>query len=198
MTGYALGRLGDRRAVRLLLKEAAENNKWIRIRLYELVENMRDKALSELTKALTDTDRPEELALCIEVLGHAKDVVAAPTILQFVNHPSMEVRIKAVKALAEIKYIPALDALMDLLDDEQWEVRALASKALDSFGEVRAIEKLSEKLSDSQWWVRYNAAVALSHLKGAGVRKLANTVRSSPDRFARDIARQALEELAFS
>lgn len=198
MTGYALGRLGDRRAVRMLLKEAAENNKWIRIRLYELIENMRDKALSELTSALTESDRPEEIALCIEVLGHAKDEVAAPTILMLINHPSMEVRVKAVKALAEIKYLPALDALLDLLDDEQWEVRALASKALDSLGEVSAVERLSEMLGDSQWWVRYNAAVALSHLKGAGVRKLADTVRNNPDKFARDIARQALEELAYS
>lgn len=198
MTGYALGRIGDVRAVRLLLKETAESGKWIRIRLFELAENMRDKALPELRRILANLERPEMISLCIEVLGHAKDAESAPYILPFCNHPVTEVRTSAAKALGEIRYHPARETLVSMLDDERWEVRALASKALAGIGDASVLEKLAEKLTDSQWWVRYNAAIALSQLKVAGIKKLASVLRDSPDRFARDIARQVLEEVAFS
>ncbi len=198
MTAYALGRLGDIRAVRLLLREAAGSSRWIEIRLFELVENMREKALSELRKVLTETDRTNMLSLSIEILGHAQDAESAPLIIPFCNHPNIEVRTKAVKALGEIQYLPALEVLVDLLDDERWEIRALSSKALAGLGNVGVVDKLAEKLTDSQWWVRHNAAIALSQLKEAGIKKLADVSENSPDTFARDIARQTLEELAFS
>jgi len=198
MTACALGRLEDVRAVRVLLQEAAQSSRWIRIRLFELVENMREKALSELRKTLTEAERCDILSLCIEILGHAKDMDAAPLIMPFCDHPDVEVKTKAVKALGEIRYLPALEVLVGLLDDERWEVRALCSKALAGLEDVRVVDNLAQKLTDSHWWVRYNAAVGLSQIGEVGVDKLVDISNNSADRFARDIAGQALEELAFS
>ena len=198
MAGYALGRLEDVRAVRVLLKEAAQSSRWIRIRLFELVENMREKALSELRRTLAEAERPDILSLCLEILGHAKDMEAAPLIMSFCDHPDAEVKTKAVKALGEIRYLPALEVLVGLLDDERWEVRALSSKALAGLRDERVVDRLAHKLTDSHWWVRYNAAVGLSQIGEAGISKLVDLSNTSADRFARDIAGQALEELAFS
>ncbi len=198
MAGYALGRLGDVRAIQPLLQETAQANVWIRIRLLEVVQNMRDKALPALRKTLRESATPEILALCIETLGQSKDEQSAPLIMEFCTHPDMEVSLKAIKALGEIRYLPALELLMDLLKDERWQIKALACKSLGNMGDVRAVDGLSEKLGDAHWWVRSNAAGAMARLELEGVRKLLEAARSDPDRFARDAARQALEELALS
>jgi HEAT repeat protein len=53
---------------------------------------------------------------------------------------------------------------------------------------------LSDRLGDRSWWVRRAAADALVALGPAGLAQLGRAARAHPDRFARDIAEQALRD----
>jgi hypothetical protein len=48
-------------------------------------------------------------------------------------------------------------------------------------------------MSDPVWWVRHHAAYALADLGEEGQAMLRAVLRSSPDPYARDMAREALE-----
>jgi len=196
MAAYALGRLGDIRAIRRLMQETAGTNKWITIRLIEIIENVKDEALPELRELLRNSEKPEMLALTAQILGHLQDGESGPILSELCRHPNNEVRLKAIKALGDIRYQPAVETLAGLLDEQTWEIKALACKSLGSIGDPKASDKLCEKLSDSHWWVRYNAAGALAQMKEVGIQKLKESAEHNPDRFAREMAREKIEELA--
>jgi HEAT repeat protein len=79
------------------------------------------------------------------------------------------------------------------LDDPHWAVRAQAAKALGRMHAHHCEDALAAKLCDSAWWVRRHAAYALADLGEPGQLALANVVRSSTDRYAREMAREALD-----
>jgi HEAT repeat protein len=76
-------------------------------------------------------------------------------------------------------------------------VRAVAAWALGRIGAVSpeagpAIAPLSARLTDRAWWVRRHAAYALWEHGEAGRAALRQIAESSPDPYARDMAREAL------
>jgi len=55
-----------------------------------------------------------------------------------------------------------------------------------------AIGPLAARLTDTGWWVRRHSAYALRAIGDEGLKALRRIAETSPDPYARDIAREAL------
>jgi HEAT repeat protein len=129
----------------------------------------------------------------IERLGAAGHRPAAPAIRQRLEHPVTEVRVAAARALGRLADDESAPALVQALADAAWEVRAQAARALGQLGHVAAIPTLAARLGDPVWWVRRHAAYALAQMGPAGRAALGSEARGARDRFAREIASEALD-----
>ena len=79
------------------------------------------------------------------------------------------------------------------LTDDHWPVRAIAAQALGRLSAAPAIEALVPCVSDRSWWVRHHAAYALAAIGGEGHDALCQLAARADDRYAREMAREALE-----
>jgi len=79
------------------------------------------------------------------------------------------------------------------LIDEHWPVRAMAAQALGRLSASPAIDALVTCVSDRSWWVRHHAAYALAAIGGEGHDALSELATRADDRYAREMAREALE-----
>jgi len=128
------------------------------------------------------------------VLGMLRAPEAVEPLLPLLGHEDFRVRLNAVRSLGQIGDRATADAVAKLADDPAWEVRNAAAQALGKLKVERHLGKLTTALRDSSWWVRFSAAQALWSLGSTGREALTTAVTGSPDRFARDISRQILEE----
>jgi HEAT repeat protein len=87
----------------------------------------------------------------------------------------------------------AIPALVMALADENWPVRAMAAQALGRLSATPAVEALSACVGDRSWWVRHHAAYALVNLGEEGRDALCELAARSDDRYAREMAREALD-----
>jgi HEAT repeat protein len=108
-------------------------------------------------------------------------------LLAFRNHPVVEMRISAARALRRYLHPEAQDVLRDMMRDSDWRVRAQAARALGAVGASDAVAELSHALADRSWWVRFRSALALAQLGEAGRRAL-RVARDRSDRYAADMA----------
>lgn len=132
--------------------------------------------------------------VAVRVLGMLRAAKASPVLLPLLQSPEFRVRLNAVRALGQIGDHAAVPDISRLATDPAWEVRNAAVQAL---GHVQANGQqgvLVTALADQSWWVRHSAASALQGLGDRGIDALREVMRNSPDRFARDISRQILEE----
>jgi HEAT repeat protein len=72
-------------------------------------------------------------------------------------------------------------------------VRALAARSLGALGVREAVPALAARLTDRSWWVRRHAAYALARLDAPGRAALEHVRAASPDRYAREMAAEALD-----
>jgi hypothetical protein len=149
-----------------------------------------------LTEALAAG--PRDPALERAILD-ALDSEAAPGALTHIRarlaHHDPELRTAAARALGRIGDAGAGDALLAALADSEWPVRAQAARSLGGIGDARAVPALAACLTDRAWWVRRHAAYALAALGEAGRAELERAVSESPDRYAREMADEALEQV---
>jgi len=150
-------------------------------------------ALPVLTEALER--RSHEPALeraMIEALvaGHA--IGAGPLVAARLSSPDPELRIAAARALGRLPAPEAAAALIAALADPAWPVRAAAAGALGRLRVPAAIGPLAARLTDTGWWVRRHSAYALRAIGDEGLKALRRIAETSPDPYARDIAREAL------
>jgi len=119
---------------------------------------------------------------------------AAPAVERLLADPVLDVRVAAARALGRMRSDACAGPLIAALGDEAWQVRALAAWALGETRAPAAARPLAACMTDASWWVRRHSAYALAAL---GEREaLAAIVRDSPDRYARDIAQEALDVTA--
>ena len=128
----------------------------------------------------------------LDTLGDAAYGVAAPAIALRLMDPNPELRIAAARALGRLGATDASPALIHALNDAEWAVRAQAARALGRCGNAQAIAPLGAALEDRAWWVRRHAAFALAQLGSAGRAELARIAAKSEDRYAREMADEAL------
>jgi HEAT repeat protein len=119
-----------------------------------------------------------------EILGDARCL--AP-LVAFSNHPAVEMRISAARAIRRYMHPDAEAVLREMISDSDWRVRAQAARGLGAVGASQAVSALSFALADRSWWVRFRSALALAQLGETGRRAL-RIARERPDRFAADMA----------
>jgi HEAT repeat protein len=130
---------------------------------------------------------------CIDALGMSRCLSARGSIAQRLRGPHLELRVAAARALGRLGMGEAIPALVMALTDESWPVRAMAAQALGRLSATPAIEALSACVSDRTWWVRHHAAYALVCMGDEGRDALCELAARSDDRYAREMAREALD-----
>jgi HEAT repeat protein len=113
-----------------------------------------------------------------------------PQVTALVHHESGDVRASAARTLRRYPHAGSVDAAALLMRDPVDYVRAAAAQTL---GILRASETqplLEQGLTDGAWWVRFRSALSLAMLGEPGRAALRRT-RTSPDRFAREMAEVA-------
>lgn len=128
----------------------------------------------------------------IETLALGGHAAAVPAIERRLASPEVELRAAAARALGRLRAGAAAGALIATLGDRDWAVRAVAAWALGQVRAPAAVEPLVARLTDRAWWVRRHAAYALWEIGEAGRVALRQVAESSPDPYARDIARESL------
>jgi len=129
----------------------------------------------------------------IERLGAAGHTPSIAAIAARLTNPNLELRVAAARALGRLGALDHIDALVMALHDECWEVRAQAAHALGRIGASDAVPGLAAALADPAWWVRRHSAYALARLGIEGHAALRGEAAAASDRYARDMAREALE-----
>ena len=112
--------------------------------------------------------------------------------MRLVNRP-LETRIGAARSLGRLAMLESTPALLGALTDDAWPVRAQAAQALGRMRATPAVDALIECVGDRSWWVRHHAAYALAVIGPEGRDALCDLVTASPDPFAREMAREALD-----
>ena len=110
------------------------------------------------------------------------------------QNPEFRLRLNAVRSLGLIGDRTATDAVARLAVDREWEVRNVVMRTLGQLEATQHLEALTTGLRDESWWVRFSAAQALWQLGRPGREALTTAMTRSPDRYARDMSRQILEE----
>ena len=148
---------------------------------------------------LNDTMSGPKLGALIEMVGAIPLPSLYDSILEFAEHPDMEVRIRVARALGRLNILvkPVTRALAGLAKDEAWEVQAQALKSLGRLHVTTALETLRKAMLSPHWHCRRNAGFALASMGDAGLKHLKEIAAQRADKYAADMARMVLEETAF-
>ncbi|MEO7319008.1 MAG: HEAT repeat domain-containing protein, partial [Chthoniobacteraceae bacterium] len=92
---------------------------------------------------------------------HGSNAAHVETIARFLGHPSENVVITALEAVAENKHGEVLKPLAARLDDPRWRVRATALEALGKRGAKGLEKEITARLDDADSFVRVSAVGAL-------------------------------------
>jgi len=193
VAAFALARHRDGGALRWLLEHpAAIAHRTPRAR-FELLRafgrGAHPRLLAALERGVSD---PTLERAVIDVLGAGACAAAAPAIAARLVHPDVELRIAAARALGRLAARDASPALIAALADPEWAVRAQAARALGRCGGAEAVVPLGTRVEDRAWWVRRHAAYALAVLGNPGRAELMRISNGSADRYAREMADEAL------
>jgi HEAT repeat protein len=136
------------------------------------------------------------LRAALDAVGRLQLLEFAEETVRFLDHTDPELRAAALRALARTGLLPpaAHASVLVALEDEVEFVRIHATSAARLLPRDRALVALWERLGDPSWWVRGSAAEALAALGPAGLAELGRAADTHPDRYARDMAAQALRD----
>jgi HEAT repeat protein len=190
----SLARHRDLKALRWLLEHAGSLERRPMPALCGLLRAFGPGARSMLITALEQHRLAPRLeCACIETLGFGRCRSARGSIAARLASPHLELRVTAARALGRLGMGEAIPALTLALTDESWPVRAMAAQALGRLSASPAIDALVRCVSDRSWWVRHHAAYALAAIGGDGHDALCELAAHADDRYAREMAREALE-----
>lgn len=136
-------------------------------------------------------------AVAVEILGLSSAVPAARAVERSLTYDSsVEVRIRAARALGRVGLPSALDALIAATDDDRpAALRIVAARALGDLGHPGAVPRLRLLLGDPAHRLASNAARSLTALGAAGTASLEAEAAAPGDGLAAQRARDALARL---
>jgi HEAT repeat protein len=132
-----------------------------------------------------------------EVLGVWRDRPSRAPLEHLLDSQGLEERIAAARALGHLGERASAPRLITALADPAWQVRAQAARALGRMPAPEAVAALERVTRDLSWWVRRNACYALVAHGTAGFATLTSIAHSDRDRYAREMAIEALQALAW-
>lgn len=148
-------------------------------------------AAPQLRIYLEDPNTPDPVP-ALRVAARLRDARFLESATHAATRGNPGVRAAAAEVLGSIGGLEATTTLTALLTDGSEEVRAAAVRALGELGHWPAAPVASALLGDLSFQVRHEAGRALKRM-GAPGKLLLKRSQASPDRFARDTARQMLD-----
>lgn len=164
----------------------------------EEVVVLAEEAASSVIEALllTGGRRSASLRAALDGIGRLQLLVFAEEIVPYLADRDDEVRAAAMRAVGRLGFLPETSrgVIVTALADPVDFIRIHAAAAARLLPRPQAFALLAETLGDRSWWVRRAAADALVSLGPGGLAQLGEAARSHPDRYARDMAAQALRD----
>lgn len=131
--------------------------------------------------------------MMIDIIGMKHIVEFVPFLENRLNDESLEIRIRALKSIAQIGLIRDIDLYVPFTQSTYWEERMMVTKLLVHAPISQALPHLEVLLKDSSWWVRSAAAKSIhNHKKGKEI--LESIMITTTDRFAFDMIAEVIEE----
>jgi HEAT repeat protein len=145
---------------------------------------------------LADGRRSASIRAGLDGIGRLQLLVFAEEVVPYLRHADDEVRAAALRAVSKLGFLPEVSfgVVIAALSDEVDFIRIHAAAAARLLPRPQALSLLTDTLGDRSWWVRRAAADALVALGPGGLAQLGEAARVHPDRFARDMAAQALRD----
>ncbi len=166
--------------------------------IIEEVVVLSEDAATSLIAVLLLHDRPRAptVRAAIDGIGRLKLLIFAEEVVPFLGHADDEVRAAALRAVSRLGFLSesSRGAVVSALTDEVDFIRIHAAAAARLLPRPHALALLADSLGDRSWWVRRAAADALVSLGPAGLAQLGRAAHEHEDRFARDMAAQALRD----
>ena len=182
-----LTRAGDHALIEHMLDTLHTRPPIVRVFQLRILRENWKNTVPLLLERLVPTAPMAKLQVWIVLAESLGDSRCLAPLISFCNHPVVEMRISATRAIRRYMHPDAEAVLRDMMRDSDWRVRAQAARGLGTIGAVEAIADLSQALGDRSWWVRFRSALALAQLGETGRRAL-RIARERPDRFAADMA----------
>jgi HEAT repeat protein len=190
----SLSRLQDPSALRWLLQHAPTMQDVSPSILLAILKRFGAGFAPEILAVLDQSIPAGRLAIAAaEALGAWHVAQAGPALERLLRSGGLEERTAAARALGHLGVPAATEVLIDALDDPEWQVRAQAARSLGRLGGLAALEPLESAVTDPAWWVRRNACYALVALGTPGTTALRRVAAWGEDRYARDMAAEALQ-----
>ena len=150
-------------------------------------------AVDPLSNVLRNDTDDETRVLAAWALGEIEAMGAAPALAAALSDASLEVRRRAIRALAELDNLrTAPPALIAALADPDATVRVYAAYAVGEIGDVAAIPALGALLKDSSIEVRRRAIRALAEIKSPEAARILVLALDDEDPEIRRYAARAL------
>jgi hypothetical protein len=192
--GLALARARDLAALRWILSHPESLSRRPRRAWVGLLAAFRKRGLPEIAAAFErGLPHPTLELAAMDVLGQGGYRGARDRLEQCLSSGTEEQRVAAARSLGNLQAVECSTSLLHALHDESWAVRAQAARALGRVQATVAITALSTRLTDTSYWVRHHAAYALGEMGEEGQAALRRIAQTSPDPYARDMAREVLE-----
>lgn len=217
----ALGRLGDARAIPVLIKSLRDLDIYVRKTatvslqqfgwqpktkeeqvIYAIARQAWDECIhigSPTVPMLIECLDIENDAIRIRIanaLGQIGDVRAVPKLITYLEDDNENVRENIAEALGLIGDPHAVPALIVCLDDMDDWVRSHAALALGQIGDPNAVPTLIESLEDDNEYVRARTVEALGLIGDIESVPMIIECLTDEDRFVRDSASDTLASIA--
>jgi HEAT repeat protein len=187
----ALARVGSSDAIAHILGLLGKTSTLGVIEVTTILRELGELARAPFREMLEHAVDADVRAIGAELAGETPDPDLLPILLRFTQDPTLEVVIRATRALGAYPDAETGDVLRRLLSHEAWQVRAQAAKALGRIGDATSAHDLAKAMTDSSWWVRYNSAHSLKRLGPVGLGHL-RRMRGGSDAYASDMAERVL------
>jgi HEAT repeat protein len=164
---YALGEIGDAKAVEPLIQKLGDPLQDIQKAAEEALAKIGKPAVDPLIKTLKDANMLRR-AGAARAIGHIRDERAVQPLIQALRDKNLGVQWNATEALGKMG-VSAVEPLIQALRDENYDVRAGAAWALGEIRDRRAVEPLLRALEDEDRRVQRKAGEALKKIGGSAV-----------------------------
>ena len=159
----ALGKIGEKKAVKPLISCLRDNNLQIRVSAAGSLCNMGEEVVEPLLDALSES-RPEVREASAGALGQMGDKRAVEPLIKLLSDKNFTVRKAATWALGRIDDDRTTGPLLSVVSDENPSVREAAAWALGKKGNTEAVEPMISLLRDDNVEVRKAAAGSLGNI----------------------------------
>ncbi len=172
---------------------------WYVIRIGDMLLFNQNNNDSDVDLILENMDKVSFLlkGIFIEILGKRQIVKAIPYIEKYFDVEEDELRIKALKAIAEIGMTTREERIIEFLYSNNWTETMYAIKVIHYCSIRKAIPLLMDLLSNNNWWIRLRSTEALYSFGKIGKQKLEWVSNFHEDPYAKDMAKKVLQDKEF-